>query len=106
MTQPIVRPDNTPQRNTVLLPLSALKIMIPSTAGMSTTLTLADLTEEERKTGQKTVRPNCMTFNDAEEGEYSIHVPLERYDEALKFFIDSNWEELKKFDIWAYLAKG
>ncbi|KAI5200809.1 hypothetical protein E4T38_06341 [Aureobasidium subglaciale] len=74
---------------------------MPPTTETSTTLTLAELTEEERKTCQKTVRPNCMTFNDAKGREYSIHIPLERYDEALKFFIDSNWDELKKFDKWS-----
>ncbi|KAI5203343.1 hypothetical protein E4T39_04256 [Aureobasidium subglaciale] len=74
--------------------------MPPSTTETNTTLTLADLTEEERKTCQKSARPNCMTFVDAEGQEHSIHIPLERYDEALQFFIDSNWDELKKFDKW------
>ncbi|EHK96985.1 hypothetical protein M7I_7310 [Glarea lozoyensis 74030] len=41
-----------------------------------------------------------MTFQDAEGKECSIHIPLERYDEAMDYFIKENWEELKKFEEW------
>jgi hypothetical protein len=55
---------------------------------------------QEKKQCMRSAKPNSMTFKDADGNEYSIHIPLERYDEALDYFVNENWDELKKFDEW------
>lgn len=59
------------------------------------------MTEEEKRNSKRTVKPNSMNFVDAEGQEHHIHIPAERYDEAIDYFVKENWAELKKFDKWS-----
>ncbi|KAH8701837.1 hypothetical protein BGW36DRAFT_424140 [Talaromyces proteolyticus] len=58
------------------------------------------MTEEETRKCKTTRKANSMTFVDAEGQEHHIHIPGKRFDEAIQYFINENWEELKKFDKW------
>ncbi|MCJ1436563.1 hypothetical protein MMC27_005943 [Xylographa pallens] len=59
------------------------------------------MTPEVAENCKKSVRPNCMTYTDAEGTEHSIHMPTGTYEIATKYFVENNFEELAKFPAWA-----
>lgn len=68
--------------------------------GVATNYTDIVMTEVEKANSRKSVRPNAMTFTDADGQKHSIHIPAEKYDQALQYFVEKDWNELKKFDKW------
>jgi hypothetical protein len=57
--------------------------------------------KEEGKLNCKTMKLNCVNFVDAEGKEYHIHIPVERYVDAIDYSVKENWAELKKFIKWS-----